>query len=372
MKARHETGADELDHLLDGMTGDASRERTELSHSGARLKPPASEQESFRPSRTPVRPSAFGPPRRSVPPSGTFGTSGEQPAREPEALPMFSAPEDEEGESSAAWAMPSDESSPFKRPSSLPAPRPISTPARDVATPAAAPAASASSSARASQAATHAAAQAPQTVGPMHLVSSTALATPAHVSLPVAADEASAAHAAPLKRSRAGVALFLGMLTLGGISVWRYMRVPDDGQRTTRAQDRERQGLDELARVAAAAESPNSAVDAAVVDPQQELDQTITSLLADGNRALEANDAPAAERLFARVIELDEDNPRAAYGLARVRLSQNNLSGAEGWIQQAIRKRPRRAMYHALYAEILDKLGNPEAAQEERAQLDEE
>lgn len=194
----------------------------------------------------------------------------------------------------------------------------------------------------------------------------------AHVGAPVAADETRTVHASPPKRSRAGVALFLGMLTLGGISVWRYARVPDDGQRNTQAQDRERQGLDELARVAAAAEGVDPAVDAAVTDPQQELDQTITSLLADGNRALEADDAPSAERLFARVIELDEDNPRAAYGLARVRLSQNNLSGAEGWIQQAIRKRPRRAMYHALYAEILDKLGNPEAAQEERAHLNEE
>lgn len=95
-------------------------------------------------------------------------------------------------------------------------------------------------------------------------------------------------------------------------------------------------------------------------------EQQLAGLVAAGNRALESDAEPEAERLFGRVVELDEDNPRAAFGLARIRLHQGNLSGAEGWIQLALRKRPKRSAYHALYAEILARLGRDDEADEER------
>jgi predicted Zn-dependent protease len=71
--------------------------------------------------------------------------------------------------------------------------------------------------------------------------------------------------------------------------------------------------------------------------------------------------------VFGHVLELSQDNPRAAYGLSRIRLIQNNLSGAEGWIQLALRKRPRRAAYHAHYAEVLTRMGRMAEAREEQA-----
>jgi cytochrome c-type biogenesis protein CcmH/NrfG len=98
----------------------------------------------------------------------------------------------------------------------------------------------------------------------------------------------------------------------------------------------------------------------------QEREQQLASLVAAGNRALDTEAIPEAERLFGRVVELDQDNPRAAFGLARIRLLQGNLSGAEGWIQLALRKRPKRSAYHALYAEILTRLGRDDEAQDEQ------
>jgi hypothetical protein len=100
-----------------------------------------------------------------------------------------------------------------------------------------------------------------------------------------------------------------------------------------------------------------------VSDPVQAADQ----LLAQGLRALAAGDPRFAEALLGRALKLDDDNPRAYYGLAQIRLAQGNLQGAEGWIVAALRKRPRRAEYHALYAKLLDALGRPAEAQAARA-----
>jgi tetratricopeptide (TPR) repeat protein len=95
-------------------------------------------------------------------------------------------------------------------------------------------------------------------------------------------------------------------------------------------------------------------------------------LLAHGLKALAAGDQRFAEALFGRALKLDDDNPRAYYGLAQIRLAEGNLQGAEGWILAALRKRPRRAEYHSLYARLLEGLGRPEearAAHERAAEL---
>lgn len=74
-------------------------------------------------------------------------------------------------------------------------------------------------------------------------------------------------------------------------------------------------------------------------------------------RAMEAHrehqDYRYVEALLGKALKLDDRNPRAAAGMARVRLSQNNLPGAEGWALTAVRYRPRRARYWLLYGDVL-------------------
>jgi len=91
------------------------------------------------------------------------------------------------------------------------------------------------------------------------------------------------------------------------------------------------------------------------------------ALLEEGERALHADDERLAETLFARARDFDGDDAQGAFGLARVRLAQGDLEGAEGWVLLAIRKRPRRAEYRALHAEILQRFGRGPEAQLERA-----
>jgi thioredoxin-like negative regulator of GroEL len=91
------------------------------------------------------------------------------------------------------------------------------------------------------------------------------------------------------------------------------------------------------------------------------------ALLAEGERALLANDERLAETLFARARDFAGDEAQGAYGLARVRLAQGDLEGAQGWIGQAIKQWPRRAEYRALHAEILQRFGRGAEAQLERA-----
>jgi hypothetical protein len=91
------------------------------------------------------------------------------------------------------------------------------------------------------------------------------------------------------------------------------------------------------------------------------------ALIEEGERALRADDERLAETLFARSRDFDGDDARGAYGLARVRLAQGDLEGAEGWVLLAIRQHPRRAEYRALHAEILQRFGRGPEAQLERA-----
>ncbi|MDB4985338.1 MAG: hypothetical protein JWN04_516 [Myxococcaceae bacterium] len=95
------------------------------------------------------------------------------------------------------------------------------------------------------------------------------------------------------------------------------------------------------------------------------------ALLEEAEQALQVDDERLAETLFGRALEFDGDfdgdDARAEYGLARVRLAQTDLDGAEGWALVTIRKRPRAAEYRALHAEILQRKGRGPEAQMERA-----
>lgn len=96
-------------------------------------------------------------------------------------------------------------------------------------------------------------------------------------------------------------------------------------------------------------------------------DKIRSALLEAGQRALTAGDERLAEALFAHAHGLDgESSHLAAFGLARVRLAQGDLEGAEGWVLDAIREHPRIAEYHALYAEVLERWGRHHDAQTER------
>jgi hypothetical protein len=94
-------------------------------------------------------------------------------------------------------------------------------------------------------------------------------------------------------------------------------------------------------------------------------------LMSQGLKALAAGDERFAEALLGRALKRDDDNPRAYFALARIRLSQGNLQGAEGWIVSALHKRPRRAEYHALYATVLEGLGRTVEAATARARAEE-
>lgn len=86
-----------------------------------------------------------------------------------------------------------------------------------------------------------------------------------------------------------------------------------------------------------------------------------------GLQELAAGQHAMAEALFASALSRDDDNSRAYYGLARIRLHQGNVEGAEGWIVSALRKRPKRAEYHSLYAVVLERLGRRAEAARARA-----
>ncbi|HEX6239591.1 MAG TPA: tetratricopeptide repeat protein [Polyangiales bacterium] len=168
------------------------------------------------------------------------------------------------------------------------------------------------------------------------------------------------------RRPWASVALFSAMLALSVVPLLRYALSHEQPQAaaTMKPASASQVAASMAARVAREPASA-SGLGAGVAAPDAGREQQLITLIAAGNRALEEGAISDAERLFGRVVELDEDNPRAAYGLARVRLTQGNLSGAEGWIQLALRKRPRRRAYHALYAEVLMRLGRTDEAHEE-------
>lgn len=183
------------------------------------------------------------------------------------------------------------------------------------------------------------------------------------VSLPVPPQNARS------KRPWLSLVLFGGMIALSVVPLLRYAQSPEElapAQRTAEpAAQNAAASLTPVARGSEPSTSPAPALEQAEGSGGRE--QLIASLLSEGNHALETDDIREAERMFGRALELAEDNPRAAYGLARIRLIQNNLSGAEGWIQLALRKRPRRAPYHALYAEVLSRMGRVTEARDEQA-----
>jgi hypothetical protein len=158
--------------------------------------------------------------------------------------------------------------------------------------------------------------------------------------------------------------LFAGMVALSVVPLLRYAGSSEESAQPT--------SVDTPVRSAGlAASTTHAGVHTVPARPAlssaAEREQAIANALSEGGRALELGDVGAAERMFGQVLELAEDNHHAAYGLARVRAKQNNFSGAEGWIQLALRKRPRRAAYHALYAEVLTRMGRLGEARQEQA-----
>lgn len=180
------------------------------------------------------------------------------------------------------------------------------------------------------------------------------------------------------RRPLISIALFCSMLTLSAVTLWRYA-LPSDSVGSARPAAAGRAQVDDARRAleSAAALAPKTRVVVMPRDwsdaeaspgaaPETDHESDLVTLRKQADRAFAVGEVAEAERLYARVLELEDENPRAAHGLARIRLSQGNLAGAEGWIQLAVRKRPRRASYHALYAVILTRLGREEEALEER------
>jgi hypothetical protein len=126
-----------------------------------------------------------------------------------------------------------------------------------------------------------------------------------------------------------------------------------------RAEQREREAAD--------AERVRKALEAAEASLPTDRVAAADQLMAAGLKALSAGDRALAEALLGRALERDDDNPRAHFALAQIRVYQGNFEGAEGWLTLAIQKRPRRAEYHALYAKVLEQLGRSEEAAAERA-----
>jgi tetratricopeptide (TPR) repeat protein len=85
-----------------------------------------------------------------------------------------------------------------------------------------------------------------------------------------------------------------------------------------------------------------------------------------GLEALAAGDERLAESLFGRLIDRDAKSADGAYGLAQVRITQNDFEAAEGWIRLAIAQRPREPTYRLLHADLLQRAGQPLEAQAER------
>jgi hypothetical protein len=176
------------------------------------------------------------------------------------------------------------------------------------------------------------------------------------------------------RRPLVSIALFCSMLGLSAVTLLRYAG-PAEPRHTkapagpARADDARRVLQSEAAlapKAGIVVRSRDRPAEGAPAPQEPDRASLILALRQQGDRALMRRNTREAEEIYAHILELEEGNARAAYGLAQVRLAQGNLPGAEGWIQLAIRRRPRRAVYHALYAEILTQLGRQEEALEER------
>jgi tetratricopeptide (TPR) repeat protein len=296
------------------------------TRSETRLRAPA-EEPLARASRPSVRPSAFGPPRPSAAPPPPVRSSGLR-ALENEITTRYERAESEPPKLAATLPQPPAE--PAQRAPAVAQPTP--EPAQQVPPDFAA----------------------------------------ALTSLRPAWRETLHARARPLF----SIALFCCMLALSAVSLFRYAlpgwsSPAQAGERARAAGAREAgRALESEAALSsqphAAPETRDAPHAAPSVEPLEDRPEQILALLREGDRALLRRNAGQAEQAFNRILELDALNARAPYGLARVRLAQGNLKDAEEWIQIAIRRRPRRAAYHALYAEILTALGREDEALEER------
>jgi hypothetical protein len=334
-------------------------EAPEPTHSETRPRQPG-EAQVGRASRASVRPSAFGQPRNpaysSVPPP---------PPRSPSERPPPSTGK----RAGLVTPAPASRPSVFPPPSSARPPAAGGVPERapldddeDADTRVAIPRIQNERSRVAEQLTTE-------------IPSNGSVRAPASLSVPpaVASIAPTDARATPSVMPRArrpwgSIALFCGMLGLSVVPLLRYARSHEALKPPPPAlalpSTTPHPIVTSVAMSAAHAKQVAAEAEAKAAEQRE---QQLASLVAAGNRALEAGTIPEAERLFGRVVELDEDNPRAAFGLARIRLLQNNLSGAEGWVQLALRKRSKRRSYHALYADILRRMGREDEAREELA-----
>jgi hypothetical protein len=372
-------------------------EQPEPTHSETRPRQ-AGEALGVRASRASVRPSAFGVPRSpysSAPPPPVVPHAeaprgeraqaahawrrAEAAQREPAPLPQLVGldldADDEETETRPALPRIQNERSrvvdqltaeapaPAARAQSASSPPRVATPTRPAASPAPAHSAAPSEfgSGAESRASTSGSSADPRasTFG--------SRADPRASTFGSRADPRASTPPARARRPWGSIALFAGMSALSVVPLLRYAgshearEAPPPAQATFAPRD-----LTPIVTSVASSARAQEIAERTEAQARAAREQQLASLVAAANRALDASAIPEAERLFARIIELDEDNPRAAFGLARVRLAQGNLSGAEGWIQLALRKRPKRRAYHALYAELLSRLGRADEAQEEQ------
>lgn len=205
-----------------------------------------------------------------------------------------------------------------------------------------------------------------------------ASARPASAALPVAASSTPKMSARLVRRPWLSLLLFGGMIALSVVPLLRYAQSAEDSPARARAEPARSASLSVSSVPQRSPELRSQASVSVATGPATtdstpaalDREQAIAAALSEGTRALDNGDIGLAERMFGQVIELAEDNAHAAYGLARIRLRQNNLAGAEGWIQSALRKRPRRAAYHQLYAEVLARMGRITEARDEQARAE--
>ncbi|MFT3923698.1 MAG: tetratricopeptide repeat protein [Myxococcales bacterium] len=188
-----------------------------------------------------------------------------------------------------------------------------------------------------------------------------------------------------LKRNRISVAIFGAMLLASVVPLARYLgsAKPSEPSKASSTTSDLVGTLPELAADVPPSNAAPSLAEKLPADPMLEaLAQAESNLPADpvaaadqlmnlGLKALANGDERFAEALLGRALKRDDDNPRAYFALAKIRMSQGNLQGAEGWVVSALHKRPRRAEYHALYATVLEAMGRTEEAAKARARAEE-
>lgn len=334
----------------------------EPTQSERRLRSSVNPGASERPGRPSVRPSAFGAPRPSTRPSAR-PSAAPKPAA-PSKPPTIAGRRFEEDEddrdadtapglifTAATATTPAKLSeAPSRFSSQPPGPIPVPTTARSSA-PMPMPM--------------------PSSAPPLQLVlAKTSLPdAPAHMVMP--AQAAPAAPADP-RRASGSVLVFAVMLCAAAVPIGRYAmrRPPEPAPETVPA----RALMERPSTKPAVAKADMPAPAPAKVDRLGEImaglpaeaSQASQYLVDHAIRARDSGELALAETLLGRASALDDRNPHPAFALAQLRFEQGNYEGAEGWIANAVRLRPRRAEYRRLYAEILLRLGREHEAHEEQ------